>query len=122
MGYVGFILKLFPSCSDAEINPAAAHVIDRGGNPREHLRSSESNTSHQRAQSKSGRLDGQSSQHSPRVEAVLVLGIGVEEQVVRTPQRVEPDFLGQLAQVSNFFVTEAKLRLYLNSDFYLTVG
>ena len=33
----------------------------------------------------------------------------------------EPDLLGQFAQVANFFVTKAILRLYLNSDLYVAV-
>jgi hypothetical protein len=96
---VGGVLGVEPAGAEAELHPAAAHLVHLGHAHRQRPWPPERHRAHQRAEPDPGGLQGQPGQRDPRVGRAGQPAALTHVQVVVGPEeRVESQLLGGLGQ------------------------
>src|SRR2546430_3795744 len=105
------VLVLFPTRADAELEPAAGHVIDAGRHLRLERGVAVLDRGHENAEADLGRIARQSGQEGPCLEAVAVRRpTGAAEEMVTHPERCEPGLLRALREVADLPVRPPRRR------------
>jgi hypothetical protein len=102
---VGGVLGVEPARADAQLDPAAAHLVHLGDADRQRARQPERGRAHQGAEPDRGRLPGQPRQGDPGVGGAGARVALPDALVVVGPEeRVEPQALGGLGHDEEFVV------------------
>ncbi len=105
------MLRFVPARADGDIDPPAAHLVDRGHELGEDARQAEGHRRGQGTQPDRGRLPGQSGQHGPGIGRGQAIGSREAVEVIRSVERLEAGRLGSPGQRQLLGIAQALLAL-----------